>query len=124
MWVLGHLAYIEDLVIRKFMLGQDNPLATWEETFDGADVSADLNIYPGFDEVLAKCREMRESTLAVLDSLSEKDLDQRSANVPKGYEDTFGTYRLCLQYVADHWYMHRGQLADARRAAGLVRMWV
>jgi len=42
----------------------------------------------------------------------------------KGYEDTFGTYRLCLQYVADHWYMHRGQLADARRAAGLARMWV
>jgi len=124
LWVLGHLAYIEDLVIRKFMLGQDNPLATWEETFDGADVSGDVNIYPGFDDVLAKCREMRESTLAVLDSLSEKDLDQRSANVPKGYEDTFGTYRLCLQYVADHWYMHRGQLADARRAAGLVRMWV
>jgi DinB family protein len=124
LWVLGHLAYIEDLVIRKFMLGQDNPLATWEETFDGADVSGDVNIYPGFNEVLAKCREMRESTLAVLDSLSEKDLDQRSANVPKGYEDTFGTYRLCLQYVADHWYMHRGQLADARRAAGLVRMWV
>ena len=124
LWVLGHLAYIEDLVIRKFMLGQDNPLATWEETFDGADVSGDVNIYPGFDDVLAKCREMRESTLAVLDSLSEKDLDQRSANVPKGYEDTFGTYRLCLQYVADHWYMHRGQLADARRAAGIVRMWV
>jgi len=124
LWVLGHLAYIEDLVIRKFMLGQDNPLATWEETFDGADVSGDVNIYPGFDDVLAKCREMRESTLAVLDSLSEKDLDQRSANVPKGYEDTFGTYRLCLQYVADHWYMHRGRLADARRAAGLVRMWV
>ncbi|HYV51010.1 MAG TPA: DinB family protein [Dongiaceae bacterium] len=124
LWVLGHLAYIEDLVIRKFMFGEDNPLAKWEETFDGTDVRDDLNMYPGFDEVLAKCREMRASTLAVLDSLSEADLDRTSANVPKGYEDTFGTYRLCLQYVADHWYMHRGQLADARRAAGLIRMWV
>ena len=27
-------------------------------------------------------------------------------------------------HVADHWYMHRGQLADSRRAAGLTRMWV
>jgi hypothetical protein len=36
----------------------------------------------------------------------------------------FGTYRRCLQYAADHWYMHRGQLADARRTAGLERMWV
>ena len=74
--------------------------------------------------MLAKCRETRESTLALVNSLSENALDQRSANSPAGFEDTFGTYRLCLQYVADHWYMHRGHLADARRAAGLSRMWL
>ena len=67
---------------------------------------------------------MRESTLALLDSLSEDDLDRVSAKVPAGFGGTFGTYRHCLQYVADHWYMHRGQLADARRAAGIERMWV
>ena len=124
LWVLGHLAYIESLVIRGFMLGRENPLAAWEEIFDGPDVSGDLGRYPPFDRVLAQCREVRESTLALLDSLSEGDLDRVSRTVPKGFEDTFGTYRLCLQYVADHWYMHRGQLADARRAAGLTRMWV
>lgn len=124
LWVLGHLAYIESLVIRRFMLGEPNPLAAWKEVFDGADVSGDISRYPPFDLVLAKCREMRESTLAVIDSLSESDLDQASTNVPAGFEDTFGTCRLCLQYVADHWYMHRGHLADARRVAGLERMWV
>ena len=124
LWTLGHLAYIETLVIRTFMLGERNPLAEWEETFDGADISGDIRRFPPFDEVLAKCREVRESTVALLDSLSEGDLDKVSAKVPEGFEDTFGTYRLCLQYVADHWYMHRGQLADARRAAGLKRMWV
>jgi hypothetical protein len=123
-WVLGHLAYIEALVVRHFMLGKPNPLAAWEKTFDGADVSGDIKIYPPFDEVLARCREERESTLTLLDSLGEDVLDQASATIPKDFEDTFGTYRLCLQYVADHWYMHRGQLADARRAAGLERMWV
>ena len=46
-----------------------------------------------------------------------------SHKAPKGVEDLFGTYRLCLQYVSDHWYMHRGQLADARRAVGIDRMW-
>ena len=124
LWVLGHLAYIEALVVRRFMLGEANPLAGWEEVFDGADVSGDIRVYPPFDQVLAKCREVRESTLALLDSLSEDALDKASAEVPAGFEDTFGTYRLCLQYVADHWYMHRGQLADARRASGLERMWV
>jgi len=124
LWILGHLAYIEMLVIRTFMLGEANPLGDWEETFDGADTSGDISQFPSFEQVLAKCREVRESTVALLESLSEDDLDRASAKAPTGFDDTFGTYRLCLQYVADHWYMHRGQLADARRAAGLVRMWV
>lgn len=124
LWVLGHLAYIEALVVRRFMLGEENPLADWEEVFDGADVSGEISLYPPFDEVLGMCRQMRDWTVVLLDSLSEDDLDGLSANAPKGFEDTFGTHRLCLQYVADHWYMHRGNLADARRAAGLERMWL
>lgn len=124
MWVLGHLAYIESLVVRTFMLGETNPLAGWEQVFDGEDVGGDARVFPPFDEVLAKCREARASTLALLDTLSEEDLDRPSAKAPSGYEDTFGTWRHCLQYAADHWYMHRGQLADARRAAGVRRIWV
>jgi hypothetical protein len=124
LWVLGHLAYIETLVVRTFMLGEANPLAAWEEIFDGADVSGDRALFPPFDDVLARCRQAREGTLSLVDTLTEADLDRISAKTPAGYEDTFGTYRLCLQYVADHWYMHRGQLADARRAAGLGRIWV
>ena len=124
LWTLGHLAYIETLVIRSFMLGEAHPLAAWEETFDGSETSAEIGRFPPFDDVLATCREVRAATIALLDSLSEADLDTTSANVPDGFMDTFGTYRQCLQYVADHWYMHRGQLADARRSAGLDRMWV
>jgi hypothetical protein len=124
LWTLGHLAYIESLIVHSFMLGDANPLAHWEETFDGADTNGDITQFPPFEEVLAKCREVRRLTVALVDTLSENDLDRVSAKVPAGFEDTFGTYRLCLQYAADHWYMHRGQLADARRAAGLKRMWV
>jgi hypothetical protein len=87
-------------------------------------VNGEISQYPPFDQVLARCREARASTVALLDSLGEQDLDRMSAKAPEGFEDTFGSYRLCLQYVADHWYMHRGHLADARRAAGLERMWV
>ena len=124
LWVLGHLAYIEALVIRRFMLGEPNPLAEWEEVFDGSEVSADPTHYPPYDQVLSVCRETREQTIALLDSLSERALDTPSADAPEGFEGVFGSYRLCLQFVADHWYMHRGQLADARRAAGVGRMWL
>ncbi|MFH2054023.1 MAG: DinB family protein [bacterium] len=124
LWVLGHLAYIEGLVIRSFMLGEPNPLAEWEEVFDGPDTPGDPDLFPPFDPVLDRCREMRAWTLNHLESLTEDDLDLPAASIPKGYEGIFGTCRLCLQYCADHWLMHRGQLADARRAAGIDRMWV
>ena len=124
LWVLGHLATVEGLVVHRFLRGADNPLAAWEPIFDGDDVSAERDDYPAFDEVLSRCRAAREDTLARLDAMSEDDLDRPSGFVPDGWEDTFGTARLCLQYVADHWLMHRGNLAAARRAAGIDRMWV
>src|SRR3989442_15215103 len=62
LWVLGHLAYIEALVVRTFMLGETNPLADWEKIFDGADVREDAATFPPFDQVLARCHEVREST--------------------------------------------------------------
>ena len=123
LWVLGHLAYVEALVVRDFMLGGESPLADWSDLFDGADVSADAEGYPPFDRVLDRCRGVRVSTMTLLDELTEEDLDRPSANAPEGTAWLFGTYRRCLQYAADHWFMHRGQLADARRAAGLDRMW-
>lgn len=123
-WLLGHMAYIEALVVSEIMLGETNPLAGWKDLFDGDEVAGDVNLYPPFEEVLAKCREMREKTLTQVESFCEDDLDKVSVNTPNNFEDTFGTYRLCLQFVADHWYMHRGQLADARRAAELPRMWL
>ncbi len=122
LWLIGHLAYSEQQIIRGMMLGEANPLAEWKELFGhGAEPTSDAGKYPPFEEVLTECRKVRESTTKLLDSFSEDDLDRASADAPEGYENTFGTYRLCLQFTADHWYMHRGQLADARRSAGLDR---
>ena len=124
LWVLGHLAYIESLVVHTFLGGEVNPLSHWEETFDGPDVSGDAAKFPPFDMALAECRRAREHTIALAESLTEDDLDRPGATVPHNFEDFFGTHRLCLQYLADHWYMHRGHLADCRRAAGVGRIWV
>jgi len=124
LWVLGHLAYVEGLVVREFILDEPNPLAAWKGVFDGDETSGDPARFPPFDEALARCREMRRATLSLLDGYTEGDLDAPSARAPEGFDDIFGTRRRCLQFVADHWLMHRGQLADARRAAGLRRMWL
>ena len=123
LWVLGHLAFIEGLVVDVFARGGENPLAAWEPVFDGPEPRDDPSAYPPFDEVLERCREQRAATLALLDTLAEDDLDAPAPGAPDGWEATFGTVRRCLQFVADHGLMHRGQLADARRAARVDRMW-
>lgn len=122
-WILGHLAYIESLVIRRFMLGETNPLAEWEKMFDGELISHRPGDFIGFDQALEKCRTVRTGTNSLLASYCEADLDRVSRGFPTGTENLFGTYRRCFQYAADHWLMHRGQLASARRIAGVGKMW-
>lgn len=124
LWVLGHLAFIEQQIVHPFMLGEAHPHPEREAVFDGATVSERAEDFPPFDEVLAECRAVRARTLAFVSTLEESDLDRAAAHIPRGYEDLFGTYRSCLHFIGDHTYMHRGQLADARRAAGVERMWV
>ena len=91
--------------------------------FDGDDVSGDVSEFPPFDSVLNECRQSRAATIALLDTLTEADLDLPSVQCPQGAENLFGTTRRCFQYAGNHWFMHRGQFADARRAAGVQRMW-
>ena len=124
LWTLGHLAYVEALIVHTLLRGEPHPFAAWEARFDGAEVSADPADYPPLDDVLAAFVQGRDRTLAWLAGLTEADLDRPSARVPAGFEGEFATWRAGLQFVGDHTYMHRGQLADARRAAGVDRMWV
>ncbi len=119
LWVAGHLAYSESSLIQGMMLGQPNPLADWKDIFGmEADPVDDPNKYPPFDEVMAKLQEMHQANMALLDSMSEDDLDKPSKNCPPEFEGFFGTYRRCFQMIASHWLMHQGQVADARRAIG------
>lgn len=86
LWVLGHLAYIEGQVLLEFMLGGKNPLAHWEELFDGAEVSEDSKRFPSFDHVLSECKSMRASTNTLIKTFVEGDLDKASTRIPKGAE--------------------------------------
>ena len=118
-WVAGHLAYAEGSLVQHMMLGEANPLIEWQSLFGiGSQPTADAADYPPLTELLAKWDEMREYTLKVLDSLTEADLEKPSANVPEGREENFGTYGKILTMVAFHPLLHRGQVSDARRAAG------
>ena len=54
----------------------------------------------------------------VLESLTEEDLDKPTKAPPKGREREFATYGQSFLVLALHQTMHRGNVTDARRAAG------
>lgn len=122
LWVLGNVTLSEGTFVREWILGESNPVAEWKDIFGaGTEPVADAAKYPPFSEVMAKSHEVRKATIALLDSLSEEDLDKPS-KAPAQRQAYFGTCRQCFLMTALHWMMHRGQVADARRAAGRKRI--
>lgn len=119
MWVMGHLAYVEGKM-REILFGEANPLEKWGSMFDsGTEAVGDSDRYPAFAEVVSVYREHHERNLALLDSLTEADLNKPTVKPPKGAEALLATFGQAFLFLAMHTACHRGQLADARRVTGL-----
>lgn len=118
LWVLGHLAAAEAL-IPQVLLGEPDPLEHWRDLFSfGSEPTADPARYPTFDEVLRTYRTLRARNLALLDQIGEGGLDRPTKSPPPGLEQLFDTVGKAFLVTALHQMNHRGQVADARRAAG------
>jgi uncharacterized damage-inducible protein DinB len=118
LWILGHLAYAEGQ-INHVMTGRPNPLADWKELFGpGTQPVAEAARYPAFDGLRKAFDDRRAETLRVLDTLTDADLERPSAACPPERQQFMGTYAQCLMMAMLHPLTHRGQVADARRAAG------
>jgi uncharacterized damage-inducible protein DinB len=118
LWVLGHLTLVEGS-IPAILFGDQNPAAEWEQHFgENSKPVADPSAYPPFAEIREKYRQLREQNLKLLESLSEADLDKPTKAPPKGLEREFTTYGQSFLTLALHQAMHRGNVTDARRAAG------
>lgn len=119
LWNLGHLVYSEANLLHEFILGDENPIADWKEKFgqgcaEPTDNPAD---YPTYDEVLAKFEEVRASTMAALENMTDEDFDKDS-HAPEEMKEFFGKISQCFAAMCMHFTFHGGQIADARRAAG------
>jgi uncharacterized damage-inducible protein DinB len=118
LWALGHLAYSEGELLR-IMLGRPNPLADWKERFGaGSEPKGDAKAYPSLAEVRKAFTDARAATLDILGSLTDDDLDRPSKECPPELTEFVGTYAGCFMVLVIHPMHHRGQVADARRAAG------
>src|ERR1700730_18000010 len=118
LWVLGHLTLIEGLIPAVFF-GEKNPAGEWQQYFgESSEPVADAGAYPPSTEIQERYFQLREQNLNLLESLSEADLDKPTKAPPKGREREFATYGQSFLVLALHQTMHRGNVTDARRAAG------
>ena len=122
LWILGHLAYLEGS-LRGILLGEEvgpNPVEHWRPLFaTGTEPKDDPALYPPFDEVLATLRALRITTLALLDEIGDEGLDRVPKAAPDALKDVMGTFGHAFMIIALHQMVHYGQIADARRVAGL-----
>lgn len=120
-WIAGHIAHSFGALMQEFMLAEPNPYDDWKDLFATyTEPKAEAEPYPAFDEVVAKCKQAHQACVALIDTMSEEDLDQKSKGCPAEaeYQSFAGTYRLCFLSAANHWMFHYGQLADIRRSLG------
>ena len=119
LWTLGHLCVLEG-GIPQILIGEPNPVAHWWPLFGiGSQPTTDASAYPSFDELLRTYRELRARTLKLLDQIGDAGLDRPPKAVPSGFEEVMKTAGQTLLLIALHNMVHYGQIADARRVAGL-----
>ena len=117
-WVVGHLLFSEGR-FRQIMQGGDNQFEDLQSFFGGQSTPrSDGGGYQSYGELLSALQLQHQAAIASLEAMTEDELDQPSQGCPLGFEPFFGTWRHVFLMRSMHWMIHRGQLADCRRAAG------
>jgi hypothetical protein len=105
--------------VPKMLFGEKNQVEDWTPIFGiGTTVVPDANKYPPFGEVRAKYDKLWQANMKLFDSFADADLDKPTKWQPPGLEQALATYGQTFLTLSLHKMSHRGQVADARRAAG------
>jgi uncharacterized damage-inducible protein DinB len=118
LWTLGHITWVEGN-LPHVLFGEPNPVAKWTHLFaPGTEPKSNPSDYPPFDEILRTYRDLRARNLEILEQIGDAGLDRPTVAPPRGLEQVLRTAGETFLVMAIHHMNHRGQVADARRAAG------
>jgi hypothetical protein len=118
LWVVGHIAFVEGN-LPHIIFGEPNPVAHWAPLFKpGTEPTTDASKYPSLQEILRTYRDLRARNLQILDQIGDEGLDGKPKSAPPDLAPLFDTVGSVFLVTAMHQMNHRGQLCDARRAAG------
>ena len=116
-WQLGHLIVGEHDMMEMVRPNSMPALPPGfrEKHARGTESSDDPQAFCTKAEYLAAMKQQRAGTLAVLETMSDADLDQPAPESLRSFVQTVG-HMFSLQ--GSHWLMHAGQWAVLRRKLG------
>jgi hypothetical protein len=116
-WQLGHLIGSENMMLEGVRPKSMPPLPEGFRQKHSKETakSDDPKNFLTKAEYLELMNKHRASTLAVLDSMSDADLDQPAPEAMRQYLKTVGDV---FAMQGSHWMMHAGQWAIIRRKLG------
>ncbi|TWU15487.1 YciI family protein [Allorhodopirellula heiligendammensis] len=120
LWIMGHLTY-SNAGLLAMISGNASPYENWSDIFAGGTLPlSDVANYPSYTEVVDAFDVTHRSTLRLLKQIADSRLADRPIAVPDALRDdpSFQTIGKVFLFIAMHAMSHRGQLADARQAAG------
>ncbi|GJM26434.1 MAG: hypothetical protein DHS20C16_28490 [Phycisphaerae bacterium] len=116
MWCAGHLALTDDFFVG--LLAPDNATDTSEaqKLFGmGTEPLSDAAAYPAPAEIRKRLNDARGRLLAVLDGMSEEDLDKPT---PEGAPEFLPTAESIFKLAAFHEGIHTGQTTVSNQGLG------
>ena len=116
-WQLGHLIEVERKLVDMLKPGSSPELPSGFAEAHGKNVGMeeDTSKYLSKDEYLKYFGAQRAATLAVLDGLTDEEMEEAPANTLGGMCSTKGQL---LNFLGAHVLMHVGQFVPIRRKAG------
>lgn len=118
LWLIGHLANTNNLLIGMWCCENDSMLAKeygkkFAPDFAGGDpIVTDPDNYPAWDEVLAQYKAVGDACGKGIRALPEEDLDKPlRGGAPENMQKMFGSIENAIRTMIRHEAHHRGQLA-------------
>ncbi|WP_442485463.1 DinB family protein [Aeoliella sp. SH292] len=119
-WTMAHITHAH-AGLTSMITGKPSPIESWgKQVAGGTQPVDDPSIYPAYADILTAYRMAHDETLALLETLSDEDLECTPAMVPEYLKDfpDFQAIGNLLVFIPMHDMSHRGQLADVRQVLG------
>ncbi len=119
LWIVGHLAYADDLFLGSFDVRPHKLPEKWHTEFfgEGSTPKPDASAYPSVAEVTERFTALRVEIIGWFEGMSAEKL---ASPLPDDWLEVGPTFMNLMGALACHESLHAGQLTLVRKSLGFA----